>query len=100
MILWSVAWIGPIVTIVNLILGGYFPVSLILLAAILQGCYASVYMIGLWHNLQDVNINKIKALALYISTFVLLPVVNLIEGLSVIYGITRPVKSFEIVNKN
>jgi beta-1,4-mannosyltransferase len=36
-LLWSVAWIGPIVTIVTLILGGYFPIGLLIIAGLLRG---------------------------------------------------------------
>lgn len=100
MILWTVAWIGPIITIVNLMYGGYFPFALTLTAALVQGFYSSVYMIGLWHNFKDVKISIFKKIGLYIATFALIPVVNAIEGIAVVFGIIKPVKHFNIVHKN
>jgi hypothetical protein len=100
MILWTVAWVGPIVTLINLAFGGYFPPILILIAALLQGFYTSVYLIGLWHNFEDVKLSFIRKLSMYIATFLLIPVANTIEGIAVLYGIIKPVKHFAIVSKN
>lgn len=100
MLLWTVAWIGPIVTVINLIYGGYFPVVLFAIAALLQGFYFSIYTIGLWRNLQDVNFGFLKQVKLYLATFLLMPVANALEGVAVLYGIFKPVKHFDVVNKN
>jgi egghead protein (zeste-white 4 protein) len=100
MLLWTVAWLGPIVTLINLIFGGYFPTVLIIIAALLQGFYTSVYMIGLWHNLEDVKMSFLRKFSLYVTTFLLIPVANAIEGIAVFYGIVKPVKHFAIVHKN
>jgi egghead protein (zeste-white 4 protein) len=100
MLLWTVAWVGPIVTLANLMFGGYFPLLLIICAALIQGFYVSVYMVGLWHNLEDTAISSPKRIFMFIATFVLVPVVNAIEGFSVLYGILKPVKHFDVVHKN
>lgn len=101
-LLWSVAWIGPIVTIVTLVFGGYFPVSLLILAALLQGFYASTYMVGAARNLaeEDVVLPVWRQLTIYFGTLVTIHIVNTIEGIAVLYALLRPVKTFDVVNKN
>ena len=101
MFLWTVAWLGPIVTVINLIAGGgYFPTELALAAAFLQGGYAAIYQIGVYRNMQDTDFSFLKKLSIYLATFILTPFANLIEGLSVLYAITIPVKGFHVVQKN
>lgn len=101
MFLWTVAWLGPIVTVINLIAGGgYFPTELALAAAFLQGGYAAIYQVGVYRNMQDTNFSFTKKLGIYLATFILTPFANLIEGLSVLYAIAIPVKGFHVVQKN
>jgi len=101
MLLWTVAWIGPIVTLLNIIGGGgYFPKYLLIAAALLQGFYASVYMVGAYRNLLGVDVSTWRKIQIYAFSFLLMPISNAIEGVAVLYGIIRPVKTFEVVNKN
>jgi beta-1,4-mannosyltransferase len=100
--LWSISWLGPIVTVAALIFGGYFPHVLLITAAILQGFYTSTYMVGAWRNLQDVDdrLSLSRRLTIYLGTLVVLPLTSAIEGLAVLYAIVKPVKTFDVVHKN
>ncbi len=101
MMLWTVAWLGPIVTIVNIMAGGgYFPTSLAITAALLQGGYAAIYLVGAYRNLLDTNYSAIKKFGIYVATFLLTPFVNVIEGLAVLYALVSPVRGFHVVQKN
>jgi egghead protein (zeste-white 4 protein) len=101
-LLWSIAWIGPIVTVVALVFGGYFPITLLLSAAVLQGFYASTYMVGAWRNLRDAgsSLSWSRKLVIYLGTVVVIPLTNAIEGAAVLYGIIKPVKTFDVVSKD
>lgn len=101
MLLWTVAWIGPIITVFNLMAGGgYFPKILLIIAALLQGFYASVYSVGAYRNLLGIKLSLPRKILIYFTSLLLMPVSNAIEGIAVIYGIIKPVKTFEVVNKN
>lgn len=101
MMLWTVAWLGPIVTIVNIIAGGgYFPTELAIAAALLQGGYAAIYLVGAYRNLLDTNYSALKKFGVYLATFLLTPFVNAIEGLAVLYALVSPVRGFHVVQKN
>ena len=101
-LLWSVAWIGPLVTIATLILGGFFPLSLLIVAGLLQGFYTSTYMVGAARNLAetDIVVPVWRQLVIYLGTLISVQVVNAIEGFAVLYALVRPVKTFDVVNKN
>lgn len=101
-LLWSVAWIGPIVTIVTVVYGGYFPLPILLLAGLLQGFYTSTYMIGAARNLAeaDLTLPIWRQTVLYFGTLVTVQIVNAIEGYAVLYALLRPVKTFDVVSKN
>lgn len=99
-LLWSVAWIGPIVTVVNVLSGGgYFPSSLMFLAAVIQGGYASVYVVGAYRNIITADISITRKFLMYISSYVFLPVASMIEGVAIMYAIVSPVKTFDVVEK-
>ena len=101
-LLWSVAWVGPIVTIATLALGGYFPLPLLIIAGLLQGFYTSTYMVGAARNLAeaDITLSFWRQILIYVGTLFCVQVVNLIEGFAVLYALLRPVKTFDVVNKN
>lgn len=101
-LLWTIAWLGPIVSVFAIIFGGYFPLPLILAASLLQGAYASTYVVGAWRNLHDhkLKIGLFKRLELLFAAVVLLPISSAVEGAAVLYGLIRPVKGFEVVAKN
>ena len=101
-LLWSIAWVGPIITVVALTFGGYFPHTLLLLAALVQGFYASTYMVGACRNLRDVKqlMPWWNRLLIYFGTLVVTPLTNAVEGAAVLYGIVRPVKTFDVVHKD
>ena len=100
--LWSIAWTGPIVTVIVLILGGYFPFELLLTAAILQGFYAGTYMVGAWRNLGDIkdNISWLRRAVIYLGSLLMMPIASAIEGAAILYALARPVKTFDVVHKN
>ncbi|CAN5115375.1 hypothetical protein BH11PAT4_BH11PAT4_7630 [soil metagenome] len=101
MLLWLFAWAGPIVAVVNLLAGpSYFPFWATVAAAVLQGAYVGIYMVGAYRNLIGAHVSWYKKLWLYMLTFILVPIVNLIEGVAVLYAIVKPVSGFHVVKKN
>ncbi len=101
-LLWSFAWLGPIVTIVTLMFGGYFPTTLLLLAAFLQGSYTATYVIGAARNLadHDVRLSPLHRLCIYGGAPFAVTIVNTLEGIAVLYALIKPVRTFDVVNKN
>ena len=100
MILWTVGWTGPLITIVIFLApGSYSPLWLIVAAGLVQGSYGAVYMIGAYRGLMDVKFSRAKKAFIYLLTFFLLPFSSAVEGSAILYGIFRPVKTFDVVKK-
>lgn len=101
-ILWTTAWIGPLVTLGVILFGGFFPLPLLIIAALLQGSYTSVYMIGAMRNISDLKkeMSITKKLYIYFGSMVGTHIASLVEGISVIYGLSKPVKTFDVIDKN
>lgn len=99
MLFWGVAWVGTIVAIVNIFVGGYYPLELALAAALMQGAYVSVYAVGAYRNLLDAPMSIAKKVTLFFTTCILVPIASVIEGISVLYALLRPVKHFDVVKK-
>jgi hypothetical protein len=59
-------------------------------------------MVGAARNLADTDIvlTKWRKGIIYFGTLVSIHLVNAIEGAAVLYAIIRPVKTFDVVNKN
>lgn len=102
MLLWRLAWVGPIVTIANFLLGGSaIPAWAELTAGLTSGMVASVYMVGAYRNITNVEIHPLKKLIIWVASGVLMPISCAIEGVAVLYSIIAPVKNtFEVVDKN
>ncbi len=99
-LLWTLGWLGPIITIANFFHpNGYAPLAFVLTAAVAQGSYAGAYLLGSYRNLLNVNMNIFRKLFLYFSTFILLPISSFIEGVAILYAIIKPVKTFDVVRK-
>ena len=100
MILWSIGWLGPLLTIVALFnVGNYSPTYFIVGASLIQGAYASVYLIGAYRGMLDTEINYFRKIYIYVMTFLLMPFSSAVEGTAILYGILRPVKTFDVVKK-
>lgn len=102
MTLWRLAWIGPIVTLANIALGGSaVPPWAELTASLTTGMVAAVYMVGAYRNITDIELHPLKQLLIWVASGVLMPVSCAVEGAAVLYSIVAPVKNtFEIVNKD
>ena len=102
MTLWRVAWVGPVVTLLNLIMGGsMLPPLLEILAGLMSGMVAAVYMVGAYRNVTDIDMHPLKQLTIWASSGILMPVSCAIEGVAVLYSIVAPSKtSFDVVNKD
>jgi beta-1,4-mannosyltransferase len=99
--LWQISWISIFVTIINIIIGGsWFPTWLAYAAAIITGGFYSMYTVGSYRNLRDLNISLIKKIGIYTATLLLIPVSAVIEGVAVIYATLEPVEHFDVVQKN
>lgn len=102
MTLWRVAWVGPIVTIANFVMGGsIMPTWAELLAGFTTGMVAAVYMVGAYRNVTDIDLHPFKQLTIWIASGVLMPLSCAIEGVAVLYSIVAPNKTkFDVVDKN
>jgi len=98
--LWKISWLSVIVTILNVIIGGsYFPLSLSFITAILTGGLFSMYLIGAYRNLEDMDYRLLKKVRIYFTILLLVIPACLVEGYSVLYALIKPIKEFEIVKK-
>lgn len=102
MTLWRVAWVGPIVTVCNIVMGGsMMPAWAELLAALTTGMVAAVYMVGAYRNITDIELHPMKQLLIWLSSGILMPISCAIEGVAVLYSIVAPNKeNFDVVNKD
>lgn len=99
-LLWSISWVSPVATIATFLAHGYFPEGLLGVCAFVGGGFTSIYLIGVYRNLQDMNYGFWKNLYIFTATLVLIPVASIVEAMAIVYGIFKPVKTFDIVNKN
>lgn len=102
MTLWRVAWVGPIVTVCNIVMGGsLMPAWAELIAALTTGMVAAVYMVGAYRNITDIDLHPMKQILIWVSSGLLMPVSCAIEGVAVLYSIVAPNKeNFDVVEKN
>jgi hypothetical protein len=100
LILWEITWISVLVTLINVSVGGsYYPDWLSYLAGLLTGGYISLYTLGAYRNLMDLDFGFLKKLFFVIVIFLLVPFAAIIEATAVIYALVNPMKSFEVVKK-
>jgi hypothetical protein len=59
-------------------------------------------MVGAARNLveTDIDISVGRKVIIYVGTLFSVQIVNAIEGFAVLYAFVRPVKTFDVVNKN
>lgn len=102
MTLWRVAWVGPVVTLANLFMGGStIPAWAEILAGLTTGMVAAVYMVGAYRNITDINMHPLKQLTVWVASGLLMPISCAIEGVAVLYSIVAPNKTkFDVVDKN
>lgn len=100
LVLWEITWISILITTINIAIGGsYYPGWLSYVAGFLTGGYISLYTVGAYRNLMDMDFSLIKKLLYYILIFLLVPVAALVEAVAVIYALLFPMTTFEIVKK-
>ena len=99
--LWQVSWVSIFVTIINILIGGsWFPTWMAYTAALITGGFYSMYTVGSYRNLRDLDIKLYKKIGIYLATLLLIPVSAAIEGIAVIYATLDPVEHFDVVQKN
>jgi beta-1,4-mannosyltransferase len=100
LILWEITWMSVLVTLINIAVGGsYYPVWLSYTAGVLTGGYFSLYTLGAYRNLMDLDISIIKKIYYYLAVFLLVPIAAVVEAVAVIYALINPMKTFEVVKK-
>ena len=100
LLLWEIAWVSMLITIINIFVGGsYYPAWMSYLAGFLTGGYISLYTIGAYRNLRDLDYSWLYKLYIYWLIFLLVPLAAIIEAVSVIYALLYPMKTFEVVQK-
>ncbi len=102
-ILWALSWIGPVVTLINVLVGGtYFPILLSFFASLITGVIGSVYLVGAYRNISTlpITLSFKQMYIIYVLALFFIPVASMIEGYAIIYSFFKPVKGFHIVNKN
>ena len=100
LLLWEIAWVSMLITIINIFVGGsYYPAWMSYLAGFLTGGYISLYTVGAYRNLRDLDYSPLYKLYIYWLVFLLVPLAAIIEAISVIYALLYPMKTFEVVQK-
>lgn len=100
MTLWRIAWVGPVVTAWNVLAGGSLvPHWAAVSAALLSGVVGSVYMVGAWRNLMHTDMTRRRKLTVWLGSYLFAPLSCLVEGVAVLYALTRPIRTFEVVAK-
>ena len=102
MLLWRLAWVGPVVTAWNIVAGGsVLPPAAEVSAALVTGMVGVVYMVGAYRNVIGANLKPHKQLLIWVASGLLFPIACLVEGVAVIYSIIKPNQvSFDVVDKN
>lgn len=102
MTLWRLAWIGPVVTFWNFAIGGSFiGPEAALCAALVSAMVTSVYMVGAYRNVTDLEFSIVKKFRIWAISGLLTPISCVIEGCAVMYSIIQPNKeTFDVVAKN
>jgi egghead protein (zeste-white 4 protein) len=96
-----ISWLALIATLWNILAGGsYFPPLLTYAATIMTGIMCSMYMIGAYRNITDIELPAHKQIGIWLGTWLLVPVSCCVEGIAVLYSIVRPIRVFEVVDKN
>ncbi len=99
-LLWTMAPLGMIYTILNLFLGGQANPTLRFMANIAVACFATLYMVGLSANLDEHGItSKLQRMKWYAIQLVMLPAFSFMESASILYAIFRPSMGFHVVKK-
>lgn len=99
--LWRWMWVGVVATIVNLVAAAtYSPAWLAMLATTVGAATAAVYLVGAHRNQRDVDFTPLHKLRIYTFIMVFMPLMGLIENIAVIWALMRPVKGFDVLDKN
>lgn len=99
--LWRWMWMGTLATLLNATVGGgHFPPELAILASIIGGCTMAVYMVGAHRNMMDSDLPMVRKGLMYLAIPIMMPIMGMIENVAVIWGLFRPVKGFDVVDKN
>lgn len=100
-ILWSVSWVGVLVTYVNLVVGVEIPLPIRLTGDMAFAFYVMLYFLGIRLQLHyDGGLGRLHRVGHYAATIILIPVFSVLEGLGVVYGLLRPdVDGFHVVEK-
>lgn len=98
MLMWSLSWLCPLVTVVNLLYPTGTPLPLSLLAGLTFIYNVSMYVLGflVTYHPQD---GRRRFVQLLILQVLLIPFFSLMEGAAVIYGLIKPPAGFFIVQK-
>jgi egghead protein (zeste-white 4 protein) len=100
MTLWRAAWISPIITIINFLMGGSaLPFYLVLSASLVSGMVGVVYMVGAYRNIIGANLHWSRQVTIWSLSLILVPVCCIIEGIAVLYSILYPINTFDVVAK-
>ncbi len=97
---WAVSWVSPLMIILTFAVTGTLPLILFVLATITQGSFAAIYAVGAYRNLRDLNPTPAGRALMIVMTVVLMPVSAAIEAAAVVYGLVKPVRTFDIVDKD
>lgn len=96
-----ISWLALVVTVWNILAGGsYFPVLLTYAATVMTGVMCSMYMVGAYRNITDIDLPLYKQAAIWLGSWLLVPFSCGVEGAAVLYSIVKPVRVFEVVDKN
>lgn len=97
---WAVSWVSPLMIVVTFFVTGTLPLVLFVLATVTQGSFAAIYAVGAYRNLGDLDPTPLGRFLLIVMPVVLMPISAAIEAAAVVYGLIKPVRTFDIVDKD
>ncbi len=108
---WTFAWLGSLITILSMItaifgVDNYFPLWATIVSATIAGVFGSVYMVGAYRNVAQVQAAWYRKATIMLSTYILwfMQIVPVVEAVAVIYAVYRaifnPLTAFYVVKKD
>lgn len=98
---WSASWTSVFVTLATLILDtAILPLSMHYAASSIAGLFISLYGLGAFRNVVDLDMHPLRKAAIVVGTMIMVPIASVTESIAVLYALLNPLSTeFEVVKK-
>lgn len=99
---WGLSWLSVIATLLNLFMPSHIlPLPFHILSALCAGLFMSVYAIGAYRNVIDIDQPALTKLGVILTVIAFVPIASVVEAVAVLYALINPIKTqFQVVEKN